>query len=1005
MTLLVMVVVSVGSLNILAVSTKASSNSRIFSAADNWKMFRYGQKHLGSSYDRGPTVDVRVKWSYNTGDEVYSSPAVVGGRVYVTSLSGYLYCLDAETGEKIWETPVGNSRSSPAVVVGKNKVYVGSNDDKVYAVNLENGTIEWTFTTGGSVRSSPVFYSNYIYIGSNDDNIYAINANTGAKVWSYKTGGDVHSSPAASDGMVFVGSGDNKLYYFDADPQDDGVDEGIADPQGAEYDLIWTFQTGGPVDSSPATKADRVWVGSDDGSVYQAYISTGLKSWSYDVGGKVTSSPAIDDIDGDGKAEVVVGSTNNKIYAVKNDGTGVDWTFQTDGNVISSPAIADGKVYVGSNDGKIYCIDNTGDLIWSYQTGGQVRSSPAVYDNKVYVGSDDGYIYALYEWKDTTPPTISNVSIVVDGHEIPVDEVGEEGLWANENEVKVRANVTDDVKVESVWLIYSILSRFSVPMTLIRGTDKDGTYEGEIPPQAGGTEVQFYIYAEDNSGNSSKWYDPISYTVDNTSPVIENLQISPTTFSPDGDGFQDNTTITADSSEYVSWEVTISIGESVVRVLQDEGTKLSVFWNGLDMNGNVVSGGTYEITVNAEDRAFNPATPISGSVTVTFEVPTISNTTGPLEWADNNPVVISTKVKDDSGVAGVWLYYSVNAGQSWQPLEMNIISGTNLDGTYENIIPGQDEGTVVNYYILAIDTSTPSHQSTDPQDAPTSSYSYTIDTTPPVIENIHVSPSSFSPDNDGVNDTTTITADLADLADPDGITWQVFIREDESTIRDFSGDGTPLSVTWDGRNSNNQIVQSGTYKIVISAKDGAGNEGTASEAVTVENAPQPPKIEVDNQALVNEEVRIVVWTEIVDGLSVNVVVISPDNVAENLKMSKSEVSGSQPMWKWEGSFTPAKLGTYTVRITVTDQYRGSFVEETIIEVSAGETGGVGEGSIDLLLVTLFSMCVAGGVGGGVYLWRREKLPILRRHEEPSVTKAYLRELKRRIKEWDNEEKG
>ncbi len=65
-------------------------------------------------------------------------------------------------------------------------------------------------------------------------------------------------------------------------------------------------------------------------------------------------------------------------------------------SVQSSPAVADGKVYVGSREGKVYALDaSTGAFIWSYTTGNEVQSSPAVAGGIVFVGSIDGKVYAL----------------------------------------------------------------------------------------------------------------------------------------------------------------------------------------------------------------------------------------------------------------------------------------------------------------------------------------------------------------------------------------------------------------------------------------------------------------------------------------------------------------------------------------------------------------------------------------------------------------------------------
>ena len=75
------------------------------------------------------------------------------------------------------------------------------------------------------------------------------------------------------------------------------------------------------------------------------------------------------------------------------------WTFKTDvGNAafVSSLAIADGVVYVGSKDGRLYALDaETGQEKWSFKTGSPVPSSPAVAGGVVYFGDIEGYVYAV----------------------------------------------------------------------------------------------------------------------------------------------------------------------------------------------------------------------------------------------------------------------------------------------------------------------------------------------------------------------------------------------------------------------------------------------------------------------------------------------------------------------------------------------------------------------------------------------------------------------------------
>lgn len=72
------------------------------------------------------------------------------------------------------------------------------------------------------------------------------------------------------------------------------------------------------------------------------------------------------------------------------------WSFKTDGKIFSSPIVHDGIVYIGSEDGNLYAInEKTGKIHWKFKTGGAVHSSPAVFKNMVYIGSFDGYYYAI----------------------------------------------------------------------------------------------------------------------------------------------------------------------------------------------------------------------------------------------------------------------------------------------------------------------------------------------------------------------------------------------------------------------------------------------------------------------------------------------------------------------------------------------------------------------------------------------------------------------------------
>ena len=88
----------------------------------------------------------------------------------------------------------------------------------------------------------------------------------------------------------------------------------------------------------------------------------------------------------------------------------VKWKFHTAGEVVSSPAVVNGVVYVGSNDGSLYAIDDaTGTQKWKFAAHARIPSSPAVADGSVYFGAYDGNFYAIdavsgkLRWKFSNP--------------------------------------------------------------------------------------------------------------------------------------------------------------------------------------------------------------------------------------------------------------------------------------------------------------------------------------------------------------------------------------------------------------------------------------------------------------------------------------------------------------------------------------------------------------------------------------------------------------------------
>ncbi len=162
-----------------------------------------------------------------------------------------------------WHAPPLASRTQPVVAGGI--LYIGSLDGNMYALNAMTGEIIWTRETGGPIRHSAAVVDGKVFFGSHDTNIYALDAATGGALWSFPTGAGISTAPVVGNGMVYIGSRDGFFYALDAD---------------TGY-LQWKYETGGPIETSAALSEDGtiVFFGSEDMHAYAVYAASGGLKW------------------------------------------------------------------------------------------------------------------------------------------------------------------------------------------------------------------------------------------------------------------------------------------------------------------------------------------------------------------------------------------------------------------------------------------------------------------------------------------------------------------------------------------------------------------------------------------------------------------------------------------------------------------------------------------------------------------------------------------------------
>jgi outer membrane protein assembly factor BamB len=112
--------------------------------------------------------------------------------------------------------------------------------------------------------------------------------------------------------------------------------------------------------------------------------------WARKTGGPVSSGAALAD------GIVYIGSDDGFVHAFDAASGQPVRTLRTSGAVSGGITVAGGTLFAGSADHHVYAFRvGTGKAAWSYPTGGPVNSTPAVANGTVYIGSDDHYVYAI----------------------------------------------------------------------------------------------------------------------------------------------------------------------------------------------------------------------------------------------------------------------------------------------------------------------------------------------------------------------------------------------------------------------------------------------------------------------------------------------------------------------------------------------------------------------------------------------------------------------------------
>jgi len=332
-----------------------------------------GTVYIGGTDNSLYAIDAETgteEWTFPARHRIEATPAYSDGTVYVGSYDRHLYAVDAADGAEQWSRSFGGLiRGSPTVWDGSVYVGVGCHNlacawyaDEtdvpengwIYSLDADSGETNWRYVVGTEVVSTPAVTDELVYVGASDGSLYALRPASGDVEWTYDTRDMIWSSPAVADGSVFVTDWNGNVHAVDAAT---GEQEWLADTAG-RY-----------ISGSVAVDEEAVYVGHtpyntlDDPTTNHAKVfrfdrTTGTEEWTFETPAlEIGSSPVVTE------ERLFVGSHRQTdgedvgVHALTTDGD-EEWFLEI-GNrgVGSSPALVDDVLYFGGTDATVYAVE------------------------------------------------------------------------------------------------------------------------------------------------------------------------------------------------------------------------------------------------------------------------------------------------------------------------------------------------------------------------------------------------------------------------------------------------------------------------------------------------------------------------------------------------------------------------------------------------------------------------------------------------------------------------
>lgn len=349
-----------------------------------------------------------VKWDASVGNGVggYFSriqPVVAYGKVFSASRDGEAYAFDEKTGEQVWHADLSDidkklgffDKKEPALisggaVAGINKVFFGSENGDVIALEAESGKVSWQGKVKGEVIAAPALDSGKLVVNTASGVMKAFNASNGQDDWQIEQ--DVPpltlrgiSAPVIAGGGVIVGSADGSLAVYLLEQGRQGWTVDIGEATGStELERVID------VDSTPLVYGDNIYTVSSRGNLSAVELRTGRLLWQ-----RQYSSYREISISGN---SLFLTDVKGHIYAVdRNNGLELWSQLSFTNRGLTGPAPMGSYVVVGDFEGYLHWLDQaTGEIVARHHVDSSgIHATPTVDNNVLYSQARNGDLEAI----------------------------------------------------------------------------------------------------------------------------------------------------------------------------------------------------------------------------------------------------------------------------------------------------------------------------------------------------------------------------------------------------------------------------------------------------------------------------------------------------------------------------------------------------------------------------------------------------------------------------------